>query len=69
MATQFWLVTTQGRLKHPEPSADTSTFTSATQDHPAEVLAKCREQQPDRWWAILFAMKISAAQAEKINAP
>jgi hypothetical protein len=65
MATQFWLVTTQGKLKHAGASGDDiSTFTSVTQDSPAKALAKCRDQQPERWWALIFAMKITAADAK-----
>jgi hypothetical protein len=66
MAKQFWLVTTQS--KHTTPSGqDVSTFTAVGEDDPAEVFARAREQQPDRYWALLFAMKLTAAQAKRLS--
>ena len=65
MATKYWMVTTQSKGKKPTGELDTSTFTDTTDTHPIEFLAGCRQRQPDRYWSLMFALPITAAQAKK----
>ena len=66
MTTQFWLVTTQSKSKRPDGSIDISTFTDIS-EHPVDALIKSREGRPDAYWSVLFAMKITAAQAKRLE--
>lgn len=66
MATKFWLVTTQSKFKRPDGTIDISTFTDISED-PVDALIKSREGRPDAYWSLLFAMKISAAQAKRLE--
>lgn len=69
MAKQHWLVTTQSKFKKPSGELDISTFSSGTDMHPVDVLIACRTQQPDRYWALMLAIPITAAQAKKLAEP
>ena len=68
MAKQLWLVTTQSKSQQRlnDGTFDISTFTGISED-PVDSLLKAREGRPDAYWSVLFAMKITATQAKRLN--